>query len=161
MGILTSQNLDDILHNNLRDPFSVLGMHWESKGISVRVFAPEARSVDLMQAGSGKVCTMIRVHDEGVFEAALPDRKEFFRYELSMTLLDGTVRRQRDPYSFHPIMSEESRYLFNEGTNYRIYDDLGSHLRKIDGASGCVFAVWAPNAKRVSLVGSFNNWDGF
>ncbi len=161
MGILTQQDLHDILHNNLRDPFSVLGMHWEKKGISVRVFAPEAVSIDIMNAGTDRtVCAMARVRDEGVFEAALPEHTEFFAYELSMVLHDGTARRHRDPYSFLPVLSEESRYLFNEGNNYRIYDDLGSHLRTIDGAAGCYFAVWAPNAKRVSLVGAFNGWDG-
>jgi 1,4-alpha-glucan branching enzyme len=161
MGILTPENINDILKNNLKDPFSVLGMHWASLGISVRAFAPEAKSIDLMEAGSKQtIGEMTRVRDEGIFEVALPDRKEFFRYELSMRLHDGTVRRQRDPYSFLPIMSEESRYLFNEGNNYRIYDDLGSHLRTIDGAHGCLFAVWAPNAKQVSLVGPFNGWDG-
>jgi 1,4-alpha-glucan branching enzyme len=162
MGILTSQNIDDILKNNLHDPFEVLGMHWESQGISVRAFAPEAESIDVVEAGSDRtVCTMTKVRWEGIFEAVMPERKEFFKYELSMRLHEGgAVRRQRDPYSFLPVMSEESRYLFNEGNNYRIYDDLGSHLRTVDGAAGCVFSVWAPNAKRVSLVGPFNGWDG-
>jgi 1,4-alpha-glucan branching enzyme len=161
MGILTRQDIDDIHKNNLRDPFSVLGMHWENKGISVRVFAPEARSIDIMPVKTDQsVCTMTRVNEGGIFEAAFPDHTAFFTYELSMVLHDGTVCRFRDPYSFLPIMSEESRYLFNEGNNYRIYDDLGSHLREVDGATGCHFAVWAPNAKRVSLVGAFNNWDG-
>ena len=161
MGILTQQNIDDILRNNTKDPFAILGMHWEKEGISVRAFAPEARSIVIAEAHSGEVVRiMTRVRDEGIFEAAFSDRKEFFRYELIMTLLDGGTTRRRDPYSFLPILSEESRYLFNEGNNYRIYDDLGSHLREIDGVKGCLFAVWAPNAKQVSLVGQFNNWDG-
>ncbi len=161
MGILTQQNIDDILRNNLPDPFAVLGMHWEKEGISVRVFAPEARSIEIAYAGeSATICAMTRILDEGIFEAALPECKDFFRYELLMSLHNGGSTRLRDPYSFLPVMSEESRYLFNEGNNYRIYDYLGSHVREIDGATGCLFAVWAPNAKRVSLMGQFNNWDG-
>ena len=161
MGLLTQQNIDDILRNNLRDPFAVLGMHWEQQGIGVRVFAPKARSIGVFEAGGGpKAADMARVRDEGIFEAHFPDRTEFFTYELAMTLLDGSERRLRDPYGFLPVMSEESRYLFNEGNNFRIYDDLGSHVREIDGVKGCVFAVWAPNAKQVSLVGAFNDWDG-
>ena len=162
MGILTQQNIGDILGNNLKDPFGVLGMHWEQSGVSVRVYAPEARSIDVSRATGAResICSMTRVHEAGIFEAGLPEQKEFFTYELLMTLLDGTEKRLRDPYSFLPVMSEDSRYLFNEGNHYRVYDDLGSHVREIDGAKGVVFAVWAPNAKQVSLVGQFNGWDG-
>ena len=103
---------------------------------------------------------MTRVSDQGIFEAALPDEKEFFKYDLAVTGHDGGVKKNRDPYSFLPVMREEARYLFNEGNHYRVYDDLGSHVRDVDGARGVVFAVWAPNAKRVSVVGDFNGWDG-
>jgi alpha-1,4-glucan:alpha-1,4-glucan 6-glycosyltransferase len=161
MGILTQQNVNDILGNNLNDPFGVLGMHWEQPGVSVRVYAPEARSIDITRAGADEsLCSMTRMHDAGIFEAVFPEHKEFFTYELLMTLHDGGTKRQRDPYSFLPVMSEDSRYLFNEGNHYRAYDDLGSHVREIDHAKGVVFAVWAPNAKRISVVGQFNNWDG-
>ena len=89
MGILTQQNIDDILRNNTKDPFAILGMHWEKEGISVRAFAPEARSIVIAEAGSGEaVCIMTRVRDEGIFEAAFSYRKEFFRYELITPLID-------------------------------------------------------------------------
>lgn len=65
-----------------------------------------------------------------------------------------------DPYAFNPIISDLDRYLFNQGTHYKIYEKLGSHPMTVDGVKGILFAVWAPNAKRVSVVGSFNDWDG-
>jgi 1,4-alpha-glucan branching enzyme len=161
MSILTQQTINKILHNNLEDPFAVLGMHWEKQGVSIRVFSTLAVSIDIINVLSGTTAgTMNRVHADGVFELALPEAKEFFSYELRQTLHDSRVICKRDPYSFLPIMPDMARYLFNEGNNYRIFDDLGSHVRDIDGVRGCVFAVWAPNAKRVSLVGDFNSWDG-
>ena len=161
MGILTQRTITDILQNNLNDPFDILGMHWEKQGVSIRVFAPQASSIDVVDLKSGiHAGTMARVHIDGVFEIAFPDAQEFFKYELIQTLHDSRVVRQRDTYSFLPVMSDTARYLFNEGNNYRIYDDLGSHIRENDGVRGCCFAVWAPSAKNVSLVGTFNNWDG-
>lgn len=161
MGILTEREIDDIVRSDLRDPFKTLGMHWEKTGISVRAFLPEASSVKVSGLGKSKTYyDMKRVHDAGVFEVAIPSRKKFFNYEFVCALSDGSKTRLRDPYSFLPVMTEESRYLFNEGTHQRVYDDLGSHEKTVDGAAGCVFAVWAPNAKRVSLVGNFNGWDG-
>ncbi len=163
MGILTEKEIVDIIRSDLRDPFKTLGMHWEKKGLSVRAFLPEAASVKVCETGKAKTAptyAMTRVHAGGVFEVAVPARKKFFSYEFACTLLDGTSKCFRDPYSFLPVMTEDSRYLFNEGTHQRVYDDLGSHVKTVDGVDGCVFAVWAPNAKRVSLVGAFNGWDG-
>ena len=161
MSILSHDQIAQILTNNLVDPFAVLGMHWEKDGISVRVYAPEARSVEVVRRiGKDTVCSMTRVHDDGIFEYALPDEKRFFDYDLVMRLHDGTIKRTADAYSFLPVMTEQSRYFFNEGTHERPYDDLGSHVRTIHGVRGTVFAVWAPNAKRVSVVGEFSSWDG-
>jgi 1,4-alpha-glucan branching enzyme len=161
MGILTEKEITDIIRSDLRDPFKTLGMHWEKKGISVRAFLPEAVSVKVCETGKSKTSyAMTRVHADGIFEVAIPARKKFFAYEFACTLHEGSSKRFRDPYSFLPVMTEQSRYLFNEGTHQRVYDDLGSHLKTVDGVDGCVFAVWAPNAKRVSLVGDLNNWDG-
>jgi 1,4-alpha-glucan branching enzyme len=161
MGILTQQEINDILRSDLRDPFKVLGMHWEKKGISIRAFLPEAQSVIVRSLESPKISAkMNKVHPEGIYEIGFPNRKKFFKYEFICTLHDGSNKQIIDPYCFLPVMSEYSRYLFNEGTHQRVYDDLGAHVKVIDDIKGCVFAVWAPNAKRVSLVGNFNNWDG-
>jgi 1,4-alpha-glucan branching enzyme len=161
MALLTENEINDILRSDLRDPFKTLGMHRGSNTISVRAFIPEAASVKVCERGEKKKSfAMTRVHNAGIFEAVITGRKKFFTYEFACTLHDGKALRFVDPYSFLPVMSDNSRYLFNEGTHQRVYDDLGSHERTVNGVDGCVFAVWAPNAKRVSLVGDFNGWDG-
>jgi len=161
MAILAEKEINDILKSDLRDPFKVLGMHKSGTGITVRAFLPEVASAKVCERDVKKTgFAMNKVHDDGVFEVAIPQRKLIFAYELQCVLLDGSKKSIIDPYSFLPVMTEDSRYLFNEGTHQRVYDDLGSHAKTVAGVEGCVFAVWAPNAKRVSLVGNFNNWDG-
>jgi 1,4-alpha-glucan branching enzyme len=161
MAILSGREINDILRSDLRDPFKTLGMHGDAKGLSVRAFVPEAASVTVCERGGNKTTfSMKKVHKSGIFEVVIPGRKKFFEYEFDCVLHNGKKKRFVDPYGFLPVMSEESRYLFNEGTHQRVYDDLGSHEKTVNGIDGCVFAVWAPNAKRVSLVGDFNSWDG-
>ena len=163
MGILTEKEIVDIVRSDLRDPFKTLGMHWEKKGMSVRAFLPEAASVKVCETGKAKTAptyAMTRVHDGGVFEVAVPARKEILLLRIRLHPPRRNIEMFPRPYSFLPVMTEDSRYLFNEGTHQRVYDDLGSHVKTVDGVDGCVFAVWAPNAKRVSLVGDFNGWDG-
>jgi 1,4-alpha-glucan branching enzyme len=160
MGFLNEQQISLILRSDLRDPFEVLGMHQGNNGVSVRVFDPAARAITVLDRESGQPAAgMERVHNEGIFEAWIPNRS-YFKYDLAVTRHDGTLARFADPYSFLPVISEDARYLFNQGNNQRIYDDLGSHVRVIEGVRGVLFGVWAPNAKRVSLVGQFNDWDG-
>lgn len=163
MAVLSKEQIHRILRNDLHDPFTVLGMHQDKGGtLSVRAFLPGAESVKVFprtKTGSA-VCTLTKVHDEGVFEGIIPRRKKPFPYDLEVTWHSGETARNADPYSFLPIMTEESRYFYNEGTHERLFDDLGSHVRTIEGVRGTVFAVWAPNAKQVSVVGTFNSWDG-
>ena len=83
-----------------------------------------------------------------------------FRYELRVTDHAGATRQLADPYSFLPTLSAQDLYLFNEGTERRIYDKLGANPREVGGTRGVTFAVWAPSAARVSVVGNFNGWDG-
>jgi 1,4-alpha-glucan branching enzyme len=161
MPLVTEQQINDIICSNLRDPFAVLGMHQEEKGISIRAFVPDAKTITVCEAGTGKpLRDMERIHGHGIFTVQFPARKKFFMYEFAIEPWSGPARRSFDPYRFLPVMSEQSRYLFNEGNHQRLFEDLGSHIRTIDGVEGTVFAVWAPSAKRVSVVGDFNRWDG-
>ena len=128
----------------------------------VRVFAPFARELAVVAAANpDKVLAETeKVHPSGFYEAVLSDAAERPDYRLRITDADGYETVQADPYSFGPLLGELDLHLFTEGNHHRLYDKLGAHLREIGGVKGCTFAVWAPNARRVSVVGDFNHWDG-
>ena len=101
-----------------------------------------------------------KIHEQGLFEGTTSEVKTIYAYDLHITENDGNVIQTRDPYSFLPTLGEQDLFLFNQGNELRIFDKLGAQFRTIDGVPGVSFAVWAPNAQRVSVVGDFNHWDG-
>jgi 1,4-alpha-glucan branching enzyme len=103
---------------------------------------------------------MEKLHPEGYFEALMPRRKTVFKYTLIVTTYEDVTYEMEDPYRFPPVLSDFDLHLFGEGSNYRLYTKLGAHLCQLDGVDGVSFAVWAPNAERVSVLGQFNQWDG-
>ncbi|MBI3991853.1 MAG: 1,4-alpha-glucan branching protein GlgB, partial [Candidatus Lambdaproteobacteria bacterium] len=125
----------------------------------LRVLRPDAAAVELLPA-DGPPQALERVHASGLFAVLLPARSARFAYTLSATLHDGRRIAWRDPYAFPPALGDLDLYLFGEGRHERIYDKLGAHLVELDGVAGVSFAVWAPNARGVSVVGDFNGWDG-
>jgi len=140
------------------DPFAVLGLHRVGNLRVVRTLQPQAQSVDLVD-GSGKMLAIMeRVHADGLFAAVMPSRKR--RYKLRITTHNGDVYDMEDCYRFPTTLGDLDLYLLGEGSDRQIYNKLGSQLRNIDGVSGTRFAVWAPNASRVSVIGDFNDWDG-
>jgi len=147
-----------------QDPFSVLGMHSVEydgdRAVTVRAHFLDVREAYVYVMAEDRLHPMERLPNTDFFEAIFPEHQEFFRYQLEIVTSDGERRRFYDVYSFMPVLSEDDMYLFGEGKHYRIYDKLGCHLMTLDGVDGALFAVWAPNAKRVSLVGDFNGWDG-
>ena len=151
--------LDAIVGGYLGAPFDVLGPHVIDGRLVIRAFLPAAESVEVRPV-RGSAVTMTRVHEAGVFEAILPERKKIPRYQLAIRHYTGQEVLFNDPYSFAPTLSEFDAHLMAEGTHLHIYQRLGAHLTEMEGVSGVVFAVWAPNAQRVSVVGPFNNWDG-
>ena len=156
---MTDQSQIDALvagrHNN---PFAFLGPHRTRGGRVVRTFQPGARSVDLVERDGHILAAMRRTHPAGLFEAPMPPRKR--SYALRITWQSGEVQQAEDPYRFGSTLGEMDLYLLGEGSDQYVYRKLGAHLRTIKGVGGTRFAVWAPNASRVSVIGDFNAWDG-
>lgn len=148
------------------DPFSVLGMHetYDTEGIRhifIRALLPQAKKVVVISKDNNQPVGEMRcVHPHGLFQLDLPDVHEFFSYYFRITLYNNSEYVSEDTYRFEPILGDMDLYLLGEGTHYKSYEKLGSHLITHQGVAGVSFAVWAPNAKRVSVVGSFNDWDG-
>ncbi|HSF92523.1 MAG TPA: 1,4-alpha-glucan branching enzyme, partial [Paracoccaceae bacterium] len=151
----------DIVSGNFDDPFSVLGLHDFDGKLVLRVFAPDAEAVEVLDSKTGrKICELNPVPDAGgLFTGLAGRRKKRFGYKLRMSK-DGHRWTQKDPYNFGPVMGDIDEHLFNEGTHRQLWNILGAHIIKHEGSEGVHFAVWAPNARRVSVVGDFNGWDG-
>jgi 1,4-alpha-glucan branching enzyme len=164
--ILSKTDLTALLQAKHASPHSVLGMHpWtyrRTEGVVARAFVSGATACEVvdLEFDPPKKYAMTRLAPEGLFEVFVPKRSEVFRYQLRATYPNGEMRQFYDPYCFLPTLSEQDLYLFNEGNEHRIYHKLGAHLRDLGGVQGVSFAVWAPSAARVSVVGNFNRWDG-
>ena len=124
----------------------------------MRTFQPHAQAVDLVDTNGRLLAVMERVHPEGIFIAEMPPRLR--RYQLRITDRHGHVETIEDCYRFESTLGEFDLYLLGEGSDIQIYRKLGAHLKSVGGTEGVRFAVWAPNAFRVSVVGDFNGWDG-
>ena len=135
-------------------------VHRRKKGVVVRAFIREAADCAVIDAASAAEWPMTRLASEGLFAVFIPNRPKVFPYQLRVTRSDGSTHQFHDPYSFLPTLGDQDLYLFNEGNEHRIYEKLGAHLRVMNGVPGVAFAVWAPSAVRVSVVGNFNQWDG-
>jgi 1,4-alpha-glucan branching enzyme len=140
-----------------RDPFAVLGPHHSSDGWTVRTFQPRARAVDLVDQAGSVLAPMRRVHPAGVFVARVDKQPNAYRLHVKE---DTEERIIEDPYRFSSLFGEIDHHLIAEGTHLRLFDKLGAHPTEVEGLPGVSFGVWAPNAQRVSVVGSFNHWDG-
>ena len=161
---LTRAELDSLLNVRLRSPHELLGMHPldDGSGLVARAFVRDAAKVRVepVHEKDKPSFSLKRVDDSGLFEGTTTKAHRVYAYDFVITGHDGNVRRTRDAYSFLPSVGELDLHLFNEGKDVRLFEKLGAHLRTVDGVPGTSFAVWAPNAQRVSVVGAFNNWDG-
>jgi len=164
--IITKAELKSFLTAKVAVPHHILGMHTcennGRKGLVVRAFVQRADTCAVFDVDSKSrtVYPMERLAPEGFFEVFIDDRTEPFVYRLRVETESREVRQFFDPYSFGPTISEQDVYLFNEGNEVQAYQKFGSHVRTVEGVPGVSFAVWAPNAHRVSVVGNFNHWDG-
>jgi len=152
--------INALLSGHLADPFSLLGMHQTANGLVVRALLPDASEVWVIETNTGRKCVRLECLDgRGFFQAVVPRRKNPFRYQLAVTW-HGQQNLIDDAYRFGPLLPEMDSWLLAEGTHLRPYERMGAHADVIDGVIGTRFAVWAPNAQRVSVVGEFNFWDG-
>lgn len=164
--LITQSELDSFIQPAQSQPHRFLGMHSAVRmgeiGLVVRAYLDNAAQCVVIDTRSPrkKPLPLHKLHGSGFFEGFLPGVSEVFPYRLSITHYDGSITEQADPYTFLPTLGEEDLYLINEGNDHRIYQKLGAFARVHQGVSGVAFAVWAPSARRVSVVGDFNNWDG-
>ena len=155
---LPAEEIAAILAGTHSDPFAVLGVHPISGGFIARCFIPGAETVIAETLAGKEIGTLERRDDAGVFEGPVAvGRIQPVRYKAGNGGGEWTVI---DPYSFGPVLGPMDDYYIREGSHLRLFDKMGAHPVTHDGAEGFHFAVWAPNARRVSVVGDFNAWDG-
>ncbi|MEI6534962.1 MAG: 1,4-alpha-glucan branching protein GlgB, partial [Verrucomicrobiaceae bacterium] len=150
-----------ILEARHQDPFSYLGPQLQPDGsVVVRALRPQAHSLRVVLKDGSESFEADLLHENGLFEARLPASAWQRAYELEWQCSDGKIHRQEDAYAFGLCLGELDMHLFREGRHWKLFDHLGAHPRVMNGVAGMQFAVWAPNSKRVSVVGDFNAWDG-
>ena len=161
MTLIPADDINRILAGTHSDPFAVLGQHIVDGAPTVRVFDPWAESVEVLDAKTGRrVISLSPVADApGLFVGRAARRKSRFAYRLRMTR-DDKVWTVEDPYRFGPVLGALDEHLIGEGAHLNLWEVLGAHVMTHEGVEGTHFAVWAPNARRVSVVGNFNGWDG-
>jgi len=165
--------IDALLAARHSDPFALLGPHPVKDGWAVRFFLPwaDATSISLKPPAvegttlaPAKVTNAVKLRPEGFFEATWPSNQASppapGSYKIQGRTHEGIPFETYDPYAFPPVLTEFDLYLMGEGRHYDTYEKLGAHVITLEGIRGVHFAVWAPSAKRVSVVGTFNGWDG-
>ncbi|NOR72952.1 MAG: 1,4-alpha-glucan branching enzyme, partial [Mariprofundaceae bacterium] len=156
---LTS-NAYEVIEARGSDPFAYLGRHEASKGgVIVRAFKPRAEKMWIIEAGK-RAKAMPRIEGTELFEVKLPKGSFESAYRFRIENREGHRWDEEDPYRFSAMLGELDLHLIAEGNHFEKYKLLGAHVREVDGLWGVGFAVWAPNASRVSVVGNFNHWDG-
>ena len=165
--MLSKKEVISLCRGEHGDPFSVLGMHTDAKGrLWLRSLQPGALSVEAIEPESGQTILELEQRQidslgdaSGFFEASILGHNKYFPYRLRIEWPGGTQEID-DPFRFPTVLGELDVWLLAEGSHLRPFERMGAHLREIDGVKGTAFAVWAPDAQRVSVVGDFNSWDG-
>ncbi len=165
--------IENLVRGEHSNPFQILGPHWDDRNgrgsLVVRAFHPGAVEASIVSATNDAAHPATTIHPDGAFEAVIPPQElqanpgsaiHPAAYRVRFRFQDGHMIETFDPYAFPPVLTDYDLYLAGEGTHYQNYEKLGAHVREIDGVRGVEFGVWAPNAKRVSVVGDFNLWDG-
>src|SRR5476651_1129155 len=162
--ILTPDELRSLVELTHQSPHSLLGMQplGDGSGLVARAMLPDAAKVEIqpVHEKDKPKFELKRIPKTDVFEGITKLANKVYAYDLVVATHDGKTRRTRDAFSFLPTLGESDLFLFGKGDERKIFDKLGAQLRSPDGVAGTSFAVWAPNAQRISVVGDFNNWDG-
>ena len=151
--------IEEIVYSESDNPHEILGAHVTGSSVLVQTFQPGAKSVRLQLLDGDKSYRMEEADEEGYFALLLPG-KTVPAYEYVVEAQNGSLKKTKDAYNFAPQITRQDTEKFDAGIHYEIYEKLGAHPQVVDGAAGTSFAVWAPNAMRVSVVGDFNGWDG-
>ncbi len=159
--LLSALDLSSLENCESIDPFHLLGYHHvvvnkQTIGI-IRVFNPQFRQVEIVWEGGSTACE--NVSGTGCFEALFPNRLEFFPYRIRAVYHDNREIEYEDPYAILPVLSDYDIYLIGKGTHYQIWKKLGANSIEHMGMRGVHFAVWAPNAKGLAVIGDFNGWN--
>ena len=163
---VTLESVGALVEGRHENPFELLGPHevdWHgSKATAVRAYLPQSSHAWVMHEHHRDLRPMRRIHPAGLYEAICPwtGNGHGVQYRLRISDEQGQTTTVHDPYAFPPLLTDFDFYLIGEGRHWGAYNRLGAHVRTVDGVAGVNFAVWAPNATGVSLVGDFNCWDG-
>ncbi len=160
-NLLSKEEMQAVIDGNHGNVFAVLGIHRDkgSKKVFIRAFNPFAINMEVIDENNRSLGQMTKLDDRGFFQINF-DMTTDFKYKFRVTNDKGQTYIEEDAYRFPSLIGDIDEYLFAQGNHREIYKKLGAHVMEMDGVKGVGFAVWAPNAKRVSVVGSFNNWDG-
>ncbi len=160
-NLLSKEEMEAIINGDHSNPFAVLGIHKDkgSKEVFIRAYQPNSRSMELLDSNGASLGQMTKLDNRGFFQINLGPR-ENFAYRFRIENDRGDFYEKEDSYRFPSILGDIDLYLLAEGNHLEMYKKLGAHVVELNGVRGVSFAVWAPNAKRVSVVGNFNNWDG-
>jgi len=161
--LLTPSELDSLTRLIHRSPHTLLGLHplGDGTGLVGRAMIPGAVAVQVVPVHdrSQPAFDLLRLDSSDVFEGVQHSTSQVYAYDLRVQWADGSVSQGRDPYSFWPTVSDNDLHLFGEGNHLKLYEALGARMLTLDGVAGVAFSVWAPSARRMSVVGEFNGWD--
>lgn len=162
---LSLHGISSLIDGTLENPAQLLGPHpvryGDRQALAIRAFLPNSDRVWLVDNQHQQAMPMRRIHPSGFYEAICPaEGLEKNGYRLRVASKNGEISEMQDPYAVPPLLTDFDLFLFGQGRHWKIYEKLGAHRREVGGVSGVNFAVWAPNADSVQVVGDFNHWDG-
>ena len=158
--MLQAATIEEVISGQYGDPFAILGPHKIEDGICIRAFLPNADKVEVIETETGLSLGCLKcIHDKGLFEGKFENTPIWIGYRFRAYQKDNSWEEE-DPYRFTPLLGELDNYLLAEGTHKKLWERLGAHIVEHQGYEGVHFSIWAPNARRVSVVGHFNQWDG-